>query len=957
MDQFILFALTGLGIGAVFAVLAMGLIITYKGTGVINFAAGVMGLWSGYIFSELRTTGDYVFPVVFVRDRVHIADDMNGGVALGLAVLTGTVLGVVAHLLIFRPLRNAPALAKVVASAGLMLAMQALIVMRFGSQSRTVVGLLPNERVEMGDIGLPRDRLWLALIAIIAATLVAQAFRRTRTGLAIRAGAENQRFIALASYSPDRLAATAWAASSGLIAMIVVLGAPITGLNPVGYTLFVVPALACALMGKLSLIAPAVLGGFLLGIIQSETTFYSTKSWWPDWATADVASTIPFIAVIIVLFSVGRALPARDAETSSKLPVPKMPQNRKPVILIFVLLGVGLLAVTGGSYRYGVITSLTVSIIALSFVVLTGLLGQVSFAQAAFAGIAGFTLSKLTTEAGLGFPLAPLLSALGAGFCGVIAGLPALRIRGAQLAVVTLALALALDRILFSNPSFNNEVGNKVVQPRLFGIDLAVREGTNTARFEFGILVLVVFVLAALAVSNWTRGTTGRRFLAVRSNERASASLGVDVTRTKLLGFVLASFLAGLGGTLLGYGRGSISAESFTTFVGISYLIFAYLGGISSVSGAVVAGTFAPLGLVYVVVNRQIPAASEHGYLLLSAIVLILTAIHNPDGIAGGTREKWDALRRRMRSRTLAPLIAAADPVTAPSTTTAISGAASHELNPRRRDDGAPRTVFAARGMNVRFGGLCAVADVTLEVRNGQIVGLIGANGAGKTTFIDAASGFVDYTGTIELEGVSLNGRPAHLRSRAGLARTWQSVELINDLSVEDNLQIAVEHASLRTTLRDLVAPLRRDRAERVAMALDLLGLTAVASSKPSDLSLGEQKLINVGRALVAEPKMLLLDEPAAGLSSSDTEILGRQLRRIVHGDLGALLVEHDVALVLSICDYVYVLDFGTLIAQGTPDQIRNAPAVVAAYLGVTEDDESAQDVEPSLVPALKVVP
>lgn len=945
MGQFILFALTGLGIGAVFAVLAMGLIITYKGTGVINFAAGVMGLWSGYIFSELRTTGDYVFPVVFVHDRIHVAEQVHGGIALALAVATGVLLGVLAHVLVFRPLRNAPTLAKVVASAGLMLAMQALIVMRFGSQSRTVKGILPNERVTIDDIGLPRDRLWLAAIAIIAAIVVAQWFKRTRTGLAIRAGAENQKFVAFASYSPDRLAATAWAVSSGLIGMIVVLGAPITGLNPVGYTLFVVPALACALMGKLSLIGPAVAGGFLLGIIQSETTFYSSKSWWPDWATADVASTVPFIAVIIVLFSIGRSLPARDAETSSRLPVPRMPKNRKSSIAIFVVLALALLAVTGGSYRYGVITSLTMSIIALSFVVLTGLLGQVSFAQAAFAGVAGFTLSKLTTEAGLGFPLAPVLSAVGAGICGVIAGLPALRIRGAQLAVVTLALALALDRILFSNPSFNNEIGNRVVAPKLFGIDLAVREGSNTARIEFGILVLVVFVLAALAVSNWIRGTTGRRFLAVRSNERASASLGIDVTKTKLLGFVLASFLAGLGGTILGYGRGSISAESFTTFVGISYLIFAYLGGISSVSGAVVAGTFAPLGIVYVVVNRQIPAASEHGYLLVSAIGLILTAIHNPDGIAGGTREKWDALRRRLRARTRGPAAAdvAATAEPAPLTTTSGPGPASTVSTTPRR------TVFAARDLNVRFGGLRAVADLDIEVRRGQIVGLIGANGAGKTTFIDAASGFVPYTGSIELDGHALDGAPAYRRSRAGLARTWQSVELINDLSVEDNLQIAVERASLATALRDIVAPRRRDRAERVAAALDLLDLTRFAKSKPSDLSLGEQKLINVARALVAGPKMLLLDEPAAGLSSHDTAILGQQLRRIVTGGLGALLVEHDVALVLAICDYVYVLDFGRLISQGPPDLVRNDPAVVAAYLGVAEEDVPTTAGEPSL--------
>lgn len=946
MPQFLTFAVTGVGIGAVFGVLAMGLIITYKGTGVINFAAGVMGLWSGYIFSELTTTGDYVFPVVFVPDRVHVADDVNGALALALAVVTGIVLGLLAHLLVFRPLRNAPTLAKVVASAGLMLALQALIVMRFGPESRSVEGVLPNEPVRIGEIGVPRDRLWLAVIAVVASLLVAQWFKRARTGLAIRAAAENQRFAGFAGYSPDRLAATAWALASGLIGLVVVLGAPITGLNPVSYTLLIVPALACALVGKLQLIGPAVAAGFGIGVVQSEASFYATQDWWPGWASVDIASVVPFVAVVIVLFSIGRSLPARDAETSDKLPVPTIPTNNPLKIALFVAAALVLLAVTGGSYRYGVLTSLTMSVVALSFVLLTGLLGQVSFAQAAFAGIAGFTLARLTTDLGLGFPLAPLLAAAGAGLCGLLAGIPALRIRGAQLAVVTLALSLALDRVLFTNSTFNEVSGNRVVQPRLFGIDLAVREGNDTARFQFAVLVLVVCVLVAVTVGNWIRSGTGRRFVAVRANERASASLGIDVTATKLLGFVLAAFIAGIGGTLLGYSRGSLSAESFTTLVGVSFLVFAYLGGIASVSGALVAGLFAPLGIVYVVVNRQIPAASDQGYQLISAVGLIVTAIYNPEGIAGGTRVKWDALRSRWRRRsaTAAPDDLATGTGEVVDLITDNSPAA-RPAGPAR-SNGEGQVVFAVHDLNVRFGGLRAVVDVDLEVRAGQIVGLMGANGAGKTTVIDAASGFVPYTGEVVLRGRSLDGAPAHRRSRAGLARTWQSVELIRDLTVRDNLQVAVERATTRTALRDVVVPRRRDHADRVEAALATLGLDHLGDRRPAELSLGEQKLINVARSLAAAPAMLLLDEPAAGLSSH--ELLGERLRTIVTGDLGALLIEHDVGLMLEVCDYIYVLDFGRLIAQGTPEQIRHDQAVVAAYLGVGDGDSVT---EPGLEP------
>jgi branched-chain amino acid transport system permease protein len=273
------------------------------------------------------------------------------------------------------------------------------------------------------------------------------------------------------------------------------------------------------------------------------------------------------------------------------------------------------------------------AIMALSFVVLTGLLGQVSFAQAVLAGTAGFALSKLSVDAHIGFPWAPLLATAAATVLGLLAGIPALRIRGVQLAVVTLAAAVAIEQFVFGNTALVG-IENLVPDPRLFGLDLGVRSGADTARLQFGIFCLVILVLAGIGVSNLTRSATGRRFLAVRSNERASAAVGVDVARTKLLAFAFSSFLAGLSGCLIGYSEGSLSVASFTTLVGVSLLMFAYLGGITSVNGALVAGTFAPLGLGFVLADHLVGASSD-GYQLFAAIMLIISTIINPQGIAG----------------------------------------------------------------------------------------------------------------------------------------------------------------------------------------------------------------------------------------------------------------------------------------------------------------------------------
>jgi branched-chain amino acid transport system ATP-binding protein len=242
--------------------------------------------------------------------------------------------------------------------------------------------------------------------------------------------------------------------------------------------------------------------------------------------------------------------------------------------------------------------------------------------------------------------------------------------------------------------------------------------------------------------------------------------------------------------------------------------------------------------------------------------------------------------------------------------------------------------VLAATQLSVRFGGVHALSGVEVAVAEGELVGLIGPNGAGKTTLVDAVTGFVDYTGEVELDGRNLAGLRAHARAALGLSRTWQSSELFDDLTVRENLAVASRRPSLWETARELVKDSPPTDAEAVDAALELVELGWAADLMPSDLSQGQRKLVGIARAVAMGPRLLCLDEPAAGLDTGESEELGRRLRGLADGGLSTLLIDHDMGLVLGICHRIVVLEFGKVIAAGPPEAVRRDPTVVRAYLG-----------------------
>ena len=556
MTDYLFYLLLGSGAGAIIAALGLGMVITYQGSGVVNFAAGSMAMWSTYVYAELRN-GAYPFPIPGLPGRYHFGDDVGFRWALLLALLTAAIIGLAVYLLVFKPLRQAPALAKVVASVGLIIVFITLVERRFQDvTAMRVAPILPREPVTItGNLTIPRDGLWLLAIVVVIAGALWMASKFLRIGLATRASAENEKGAVLLGYSPDFLAGLGWVISAVVTTLIAILAAPQVQLNPTIFTFaFLIPALGSALIGKFQNYWPTLITGVLIGMGQSICTkLQNDISWFPEYGARE---GIPFIVIIVTMVLLGERLPERGAVSSWKLP--SVPQARVTLFSVLVPTAMAVVALFafGPLWRAALMTTIIASVLALSLVVLTGFGGQTSLAQMAFAGVAGFALSKLAMRWDIPFPIAPLLASFGAMLFGLLVGFPALRVRGTNLAIVTLAGGVTIAEFVFKNPAIIGDIstgGAKIPNPKLGPWDFGLVFGNKVSRPVFGIFLIITLVLLCIAVANIRRAGSGRVMLAVRGNERAAAAIGINVTRVKMTLFAFSSFIAGVGGTLIAY--------------------------------------------------------------------------------------------------------------------------------------------------------------------------------------------------------------------------------------------------------------------------------------------------------------------------------------------------------------------------------------------------------------------
>ena len=644
MSSYFLFLILGLGSGATYAILGQGLVLKYRSAGVVDFAHGAVAMFIAYVFINLRGFGQLELPVVLIPHQISL----NGGAGLStwlaivISLVYAAVFGLVLYVLIYRPIRSASPLTRVCASVGVMLALEAIAVLNFSTQPVATNPIFPSSGLSLAGITFPEDRLYFTGVVVVISVALALTYRFSRFGLATRAGAENDRGAALTGISANRVAGQNWVIATVLAGAAGIMIAPVASLDPTSYTLFVVPALAAALVGRFQSFWITALAGLLIGCAQSEITKLITVwTWLPQQGLGDA---LPFIVIIVVMAVRSRTVLARGGETAERNPSVGRPQAPLRTAAACFVVGLVLLFVLSGVLRFAFISSLTVTCIALSVVVLTGYVGQVSLAQMSLAGIGGFMLGHIATDLGIGFPWSLLLAGLCAVPVGLVIGLPALRLRGVNLAVVTLGFAAAMDAVIFNLHSFiGGTAGLPIPGPRLPGLDLAISQGRAYPRVIFGVLVLVVVILLGLLVARLRRGPAGRMLLAIRSNERAAGSVGINVAQAKLMAFGLAAFIAGIGGALTGYMQGELTADSFAAFTSISLLAIVFVAGVGRIAGAVVAGVmFSAAGLFVTFLNIHLNVGKYQA--IVAGIALVLTAVQNPDGITSTSTGKGPAV-------------------------------------------------------------------------------------------------------------------------------------------------------------------------------------------------------------------------------------------------------------------------------------------------------------------------
>jgi ABC-type branched-subunit amino acid transport system ATPase component/branched-subunit amino acid ABC-type transport system permease component len=878
------FAILGLGAGAVYALTAQGLVLVYRGSGVLNFAQGAMGMVGAFVFYDLRDERGWSDPWAMVT-----------------ALAVAGAIGALTHLLVMRPLRDSPRISRVIATLGILTILQAGATIEWSSVSRFVTSLLPVDVVEpVAGATVGVDRLYLVGIAAALTATLWAVYRLTLFGVATSAVAEDERALGLLGWSPDVLATVNWALGAMLGALAAILVAPISGLSVSTLSLLVVPALAAALVGNFTSFPLTLAGGLAIGIGESELARYVPS---PGWSTS-----MPLLVIVVVLVVRGHALPLRG-ERSERPPLLGTGRVRALGVIAALVVTIVALADLDATWIDGVTITMLVGFVGLSLVVVTGYAGQISLAQFAMAGMGAWIAGRLVANYGIPFELALLIGVAGTVPIGLVIALPSLRVRGVNLAIVTMALALVLERLIFLNRDRTGKFEGTVVgSPSFFGIDV----GSVAHPERYAILVALLFAAAGIAVANLRRGRAGRRLIAVRTNERAATALGVNVFTAKLFAFGVASAIAAAGGVLMAFRNPTVNFNVFNVFASINIVVYAVIGGIGFVVGPLVGASLAPGAIL----SRAV-SASDDTLVLVAGLVLVAIVLVDPNGLV----HRFGRIGALVRRRLVKPR--------------SVSVAAPDDVG----DFEARPAVLEISDLRVAFGGVIAVDGAALTVRPGSIVGLIGPNGAGKTTLVDAVTGFVRSTGSICLDGRRVDRWSAHRRARAGVARSFQTLELFDDMTVRENLWVASDRHSPWAYVTDVVRPGRQHLSAAAVAAVREFQLEADLDRKPDELPYGRRRLVAIARAIASQPSVLLLDEPAAGLDESESRELGRLLRRLAdEWRLGILLIEHDVALVLDVCDEVVALDFGRPIAVGTPAAVRSDAAVIRAYLGEPDD-------------------
>ncbi|MEU3451877.1 ATP-binding cassette domain-containing protein [Streptomyces thermolilacinus] len=885
--------LAGLAVGSAAALTGVGLIVTYRATGVLNLAHGAVAVVCAYVLRQLVV--EWGWPL--------------GPAACVTLLLVAPGIGLALDRVVFRPaaLSGAGPARTLVASIGVFVLLVGGAALLWGGGARADAPVL------LGD-----DPWAQVAVAVAVACAVGAVTRWTRPGRELRAVVDNRELAALGGIAADRVAAAGWAFGSFTAGLTGVLLAPHLRLDPYGLPLLVVEVIAVAVAARMRSLPVAVGAALAVGVAQAQLTRFHPGGWAGPLVQA-LGANLFVVALLVAALAVpavgaggGRGAGGPGAAGADLLPRGTTAGARVPPGLwLCVAVALALpLGFAGADLRTSVQVP-ALAVVLLSLVVVTGRGGQISLGQAAYAGLGALFTALLAAGRMPGLPPLPELVALGAAVVlvaplGLLTGWPAIRRRGLALALVTLAVGVAVSRFVLAQPYAT--AGLVVERPAGFLTDRG-----------YYLLELAVLAGALAAVAALRRGRTGRALAALRDHEAGAEAAGVPVPALKVLAFVAGAALAALGGGLLAMGVRAFDAAAFDPVRALLWFAAVLVLGADSL--------LSPLLAAALLVGLDAGARGGAAAAVIGLLTALTTRVPPLTSLLPRLPPGPRRPRRRRRPSTgpaaAAPTAAGAAPgagrvgsasgagragsasgapraVEAPAAAKAPPAAAA----PPTAGAGPPPRLRAV-GLVVRYGGVTALDGVDLALTPGRVTALVGPNGAGKSTLFHCLAGTVrPASGRVTLDGADITRAPAHARTRLGVARTFQEPALFPSLTVEENVRLGAERGRLRT------AP---DTATE--QALRLLGLDGPVRHHPAaGLPTGVLRRVELGRALAGRPHTLLLDEPAAGLDTRETAALARVLAALAADGTAVLVVEHDPDLVAGIAHTVHVLEAGRIV-------------------------------------------
>jgi ABC-type branched-subunit amino acid transport system ATPase component/branched-subunit amino acid ABC-type transport system permease component len=920
LSTFLPFIVIGIATGAVYGLAATGLVLTYKTAGIFNFAYGGFAALSIFVFFFLHDEHGWPWPLAAF-------------ICLG-------VLGPVEGLLmerLARSLEHAGTEVGVVATVGISLVVLGVGTLWYGDNQTIIPSFLPTTPIRVLGVNVGYDQIIVTALSIVLTVALYVFFRRFRVGIAMRGVVDNPALLSLTGESPVRVRRWAWVIGSVFASLAGLMLAPALSLDALIITMLIVQAFGAVAIGYFSNLPLTFVGGLVIGIAGALASKYAVQVPW----LGGLPSSLPFLILFVVLMVTPRRLLLQRRITFTRVTRP--PYYAPPlvrggfgaVVIIALLLVPSFAGVNIDVWS----TFLIDVLLLLSLGLLVRTSGQLSLCQYAFAAVGAATFGHLSYGAHVPWLIALLAAAVIAIPIGALLAVPAIRLSGVFLALATFGFGIFVEQMFYNEPYMFGSQTDGVPAPRpdisLGGWNL----GSDTG---FYYVILLIVLLATALTLALQRGRLGRLLRAMSDSPLGLESYGTNINLTKVVVFCVSAAMASVSGALLAmlfhYGVGGNYA-SFSSLTLLSVVVIVTVGDPwYAVLGA--------LGLA--VLPGYWTASNVDTYIEIAAgffaVVFALQGDHVPR-MPQRLRELLDRLGRRKP-----PPVPAPAPAPAPAAAvTALRPTLS--LLPRlgRPEIDAPG--LEVSGLTVRYGRVMAARDVSLRAPMGGIVGLVGPNGAGKTTIFNACSGLLRPSeGKVVLHGRDVTRSSPSARARRGLGRTFQKAQLFDSLTVAENVALGREAALAGANpLRQLAASRAQARQvdEAVAGALAAVGIQHLAGTQAGLLSTGQKRLVELARVLAGGFDVILLDEPSSGLDVTESHHFGEILQRVVaERGVSVLLVEHDMGLVTRICRHVYVLDFGSLIFDGTAQQMTENATVRAAYLGERTTELDAQSVK-----------